>query len=521
MGKPSMRVCPRTTRAGGVCAGRKPSASAALASTLPALLLTMKVGAGAPVTAAPDALVPDVLEKIHQIRQQHEVPAVGLALVDMQGTLWSGAVGVEDIRTGKAASEQTLFRIGSITKTFTGIAMLQLRERGLANLDDRIRQHVPGALFTNAWSDSHPLTIAHVLEHTAGFNDMLKVEWDHNDPTPVDLATAMKIAPHSRTARWPPGTHSSYSNSGAGLAALVLEAVTAQSYEQWMQSQVFTPLGMHDTGLLLDPPTQARLATGYDRDAKSVIPYWHMIFRAFGGINTTPADMAKFVTMLLNQGALPTASGTVDPQTEATGRAQPRLLKPSSVERLEQPRTTAAARAGLRYGYGLGNYAWSREGFVFHGHGGDGDGYLAHYGYNRNIGKGYFVVINVFRHAPLRELRALLEQHLIDGQSPPPAVAAARMPTATLKALAGTYREATQRFSGAKPDTLQITAKNGRLYTRYPGRKARALIPVDQHRFRRAEEPVASAAFSRDADGNTILQGDMGNYVRVTPAAAK
>ncbi len=491
-------------------------AGLALPHALLTALLTAPLATSA--HAAPDdaTLAPDVLKKIQQIRKQHQVPAVGLALVDTHGTLWSGALGVEDIRTGKAAGEHTRFRIGSITKTFTGIAMLQLQERGLAGLDDRIREHVPDALFTNAWADTHPITVAHVLEHTAGFNDMLKVEWDHNDATPVDLASAMKIAPHSRTAQWPPGTHSSYSNSGAGLAALVLEAVTDQSYEQWMQSEVFAPLSMHGSGFFLDSLTQARLATGYDRDAKSVIPYWHMIFRVFGGINTTPADMANFVRMLQNRGAL-TSTAAAAAGDDAAGQMHQHLLSAASIRRLEQPHTTAAAQTGLSYGYGLGNYAWVRDGFVFHGHGGDGDGYLAHYGYNREIGKGYFVVINVFRHAPLRELRALLERHLIGQQAPPAMVASAQVPAQALQALTGSYREATQRFAGNTGDSMQITAKNGRLYTRYPGRKARALIPVSAHHFRRAEEPVATAAFSPGADGQMILQGDMGNYVRIKP----
>ena len=117
---------------------------------------------------------------------------------------------------------------------------------------------------------------------------------------------------------------------------------------------------MTSSGFFLDDQTAARLATGYAADATTPLPYWHMLMRPFGGINSTPRDMASFVRLLLNDGF-------------ADDR---RLVHPQSISRMEVPLTSLAARNGLLYGYGLGNNQKFRKGVLFNGHGGDADGYL-------------------------------------------------------------------------------------------------------------------------------------------------
>ena len=122
-----------------------------------------------------------------------------------------------------------------------------------------------------------------------------------------------------------------------------------------------------------------------------------MLMRPFGGINSTPRDMARFVRLFLNDGY-------------ADDR---RLVHPQSISRMEVPLTSLAARNGLLYGYGLGNNQKFRKGVLFNGHGGDADGYLSQVGYNRDTGMGYFVVINAFRHRALSEMRREIETWII------------------------------------------------------------------------------------------------------------
>jgi len=211
--------------------------------------------------------------------------------------------------------------------------------------------------------------------------------------------------------------------------------------------------------------------------------------------------MGHFVQMLLNYG-------------QYKGR---RILQPASIARMEQPRTTLAARAGLTYGYGLGNYQSVHDGFLFHGHGGDGDGYLAHYAYNRDTNLGYFVVMNAFNQDAIDAIRNRIESFIVAGHQPTP-TKTVLVPAITLKELTGTYQAVTHRFHWDQPervarDRIEVLLIGDTLYTRTPGGKRRQLIPVTARLFRRSGDPVATIAFIEN-DGDLYLQGDFGNYRR-------
>lgn len=448
-----------------------------------------------------------LLADLDALRVKHDVPAFGLTLVDREEVIWSGARGIADRTSGRKANGATVFRIGSITKTFTSLACLIAEQDGLLSLDDPVHDYVAKTPFINPWASTHPVRLAHLLEHTAGLADLSWEEMNHSDPAPISLEDALSFRPENRVVLWRPGVHSSYSNAGAGIAAYVLEQRIDESFEDFVDARIFEPLGMSSATFFLDPETKAALATGYDSDGHSVIPYWHMLFRPFGAINVRPADMAPFLQLLINRGSY---------------RGE-RLLPEASVSRLETPKTTLAARSGLRYGYGLGNYTWYSNGLLFHGHGGDGDGYLAHYGYNRDTGMGYFIVINRFSHRPLRAMRSRIEAYIADGRRPAKGARVRLLPEA-MRALAGTYEPITVRFperpgsEAPKPHPLRIIIQDGRLYTVTAAGSQRELVPVSDKHFRRAHEPEATIAMIEDEEGTLILQGDIGNYRKVDKA---
>jgi len=439
---------------------------------------------------------------IDAIRLKHHVPAVAFILVSPDKVIYSNALGIRDRNTNQAATVNTLFRIGSITKAFTSLAMLKLQEQGKLSLSDPMSMYVNDAPLYNQWRKTHPVRIAHLLEHTSGLPDLTKAEFDSNDPAPLTTRQGLFFNKKPRHTRWPPGLHKSYTNVGAGYAAYVLEKVTGRRYEDFVKENIFAPLEMKKAGFFLDQKTRRELATGYDTDGESVIPYWHMILRPFGAINTTTREMGHFVQMLLNRGIY-------------KGK---RLLQEASIARMEKPETTLAARAGLEYGYGLGNYQHVHKGFLFHGHGGDGDGYLAHYAYNRYTNLGYFVVINAFKHDALNTIRDKIEDYII-ADSKPPGAKTVSVPIADLKELTGTYQAVTYRFPGmskaqVKRDQVRVILIDDILYSRTSEGKRTQLIPVTAKLFRRVNDPVATIAFI--SYGNEMyLQGETGNYRRL------
>lgn len=454
--------------------------------------------------AAEGSDLQELLADLESTRLEHEVAAFGFALVRGDEVLWAGAQGIADRATGEPVDSDTVFRIGSITKTFTSLAMLMAERDGAFRLDDPVQELLDKVPFVNPWEATDPIRLAHLLEHTAGLSDLSWEEMRHSDPKPISLEAGLAFRPGNRRAEWRPGEHSSYSNAGAGIAAYVLEHCTGRNFEGYVNAKLFEPLGMQSASFFLDAPTQEGLATGYDTDGKSVIPYWHMLFRPFGAINMKPKHMAPFLQFMIHQGVY----------------GGKRLLPTSVIKRLEGPQTTLAARTGLSYGYGLGNYAWYRNGLLFHGHGGDGDGYLAHYGYNRDTNMGYFIVITRFTHAPLRKMRNRIEDYITAGRKAPRGVRV-RLKDSRKDALVGSYESATYRFLDGpdgkvpRPEAIEVVREEDRLFTVTSRGIRRELVPVSDQHFRRPNQPEATIAITRDKEGRMVLQGDIGNFHKI------
>ena len=459
----------------------------------------------APVQAGADPELDELLTYIDGVRVGAQVPAVGLTIVSRYETLWSGALGLADIDTSRPATADTPFRIGSVTEAFTALAVLILQEQGLLDLDDRVREIAPTASFTNRWNTTHPLRVAHLLEHSAGFYDLTLEEYEYSDPTPATLGEGLAFDPGSRIARWKPGVHPSYSRSGAGLAGYIIEHLSQQAFEEFIQQRLFNPLKMRTASLSYDRSTRQRLAVGYDSDGRTVIPYRHTIMRPAEAINASPQDMVGFLKMLLN-------GGTFNGQWIVSSRA---------IERMQTPSTTLAAGSGLLFGHGLGSRTYLHNGIVFHGLGGDGDGYLARYGYLPEQGIAYFLAINAAKDAAMKRIQGLIEDYLTRDLTSLAPVAETVMSPEPADAVIGEYEAVTTRFPwmGSRYkslDRMHIALQDETLYTTRTGGEPRVLIPVSDGHFRRAENPVATVAIVPDDEGRLIFQGQMGNYRKVT-----
>mgnify|MGYP000701032673 FL=1 len=187
-----------------------------------------------------------------------------------------------------------------------------------------------------------------------------------------------------------------------------------------------------------------------------------------------------------------------------------------SIERTEVPHTSLAAGSGLTFGYGLGNYQWLHKGILFHGHGGDADGYLSRYGYTRNNNNGYFVVINAFNHRALSKIRNLLEDYLVKDLERPTTPATKLLSKQQINQLTGTYQNVTTRFGNKTGNhKLSILADGDSLYTRTGNSEKAMLIPVTDEHFRREGETVATIAIVQAADGNIYYQSDHDNFRKV------
>ena len=320
----------------------------------------------------------ELLNRFAEILDASNIPGTQIALIEDGELSLTYSYGVSNVATGTPVTDETVFRAGSISKSFVSVAVMMAQEEGLLMLDASIAQIVPDVEFANAWEDDNPVTIAHVLEHTAGFYDLTLEDFIKSNPN-ISLEQGLAENPTTRVSRWSPGTYYSYTNSGPAIAAHALERVRDTSFDDLLRDTILRPLGMDVSDLRLTPRIEAQLSQSFENDGVTPVSYHHLLMRPSGTLNTTATELAQFVRMLINRG-------------ELDGR---RYLTPQSVERMERSETLEAIDFyGLEITYGPGNNPQSTEKLVFRGHDGQIDGFLAYYAYSEELRAGVIILSN-------------------------------------------------------------------------------------------------------------------------------
>ena len=263
--------------------------------------------ASAELPDTPEALATYVDGFVSTLQREHQLGAVTVAVVRDDALAFALGYGLADIESGRPVDpERTLFRIGSVSKTFTWTALKMLAERGAVDLDADVNDYLDGMQVYEAFG--LPVTLRHLMHHRAGFEDTMRL-FAVTDDDPRTLAEL--VAEHQPARVFPPGARTSYSNWGSALAALVIEQVSGVDYATFVREEIFAPLGMHDTTEL--PPAKmgeserGRLATGYRRKLGALGLQGFMQIGAYwpaGGIASTATDMARWMRFHLNGGEL-------------------------------------------------------------------------------------------------------------------------------------------------------------------------------------------------------------------------
>lgn len=339
---------------------------------------------------------------IELVLNNYQRLCAGIALIRKNQPDWIIGIGNSGIGEHKPASENTIFRIASISKMFVALAILKLQEEGQLTLEDRVKDIIPEIEFENPWEDTHPIRIVHLLEHTTGWDEIHLVEWMHNQAPPISLKKALEFHPHSRRSRWAPGSRMAYCNSGYAVAAYIVEKVSGLTYEKYLDSAILTPLKMDHTTFFNDSLYQKCSAETYNW-AMVKVDFKHQLYRPSAALNSSPQDMAQLLKVLLNRGHIDSL----------------KLLEKESIQRMEVPRSTPGAQAGLALGYGLGNFTTVYNGFTYHGHDGAMDGGLSQLAYLPEHGVGHVVLLNANNAQAMHKIVELVRNFEIDLLSPP------------------------------------------------------------------------------------------------------
>jgi CubicO group peptidase (beta-lactamase class C family)/D-alanyl-D-alanine dipeptidase len=277
------------------------------------------------------------------------LPALSIALVDDQQTVWAEGFGFADPQAKKPAGPETVYRIGSVSKLFTDIGIMQLVERGELNLDAPVTDYLPEFHPKNPFGA--PITLREMMSHRSGLLREPPVG-NYFETTEPSLAATVGSLNDTEIV-YAPGTHTKYSNAAIGVVGYVLEAHSHQPFAKYLKGAVLEPLGMRHSSFEPEPALMQNLAKAqmWTYDGKTFpAPNFQLGMAPAGSMYSTVVDLGQFVSVLLAQGK--TVNGAI--------------LKPETLQQMWSPQFPNAGGRNFGLGFALGDL----DGRRMIGHGG-------------------------------------------------------------------------------------------------------------------------------------------------------
>jgi CubicO group peptidase (beta-lactamase class C family) len=388
-----------------------------LFASLPAILAGPSSSSGSALGPAPDPPQDQaaIAETRTYLERLEKLGFAGVVLVAKgEMPLFAEGFGLADREHGVRWTPGTISDIGSITKQFTGAAILKFEEDGKLRVDDPITRYFPGVPAEKAG-----ITLHQLLTHSSGLTDP-----DIGDFEPVPLDDYMKQV-FARPLLFAPGNGYSYANANFSLLGAILEKLSGMSYETVLRERLFLPNGLYETGYDLPAWGESRFAQGYEagggrwgtfleRPKAADGPHWAL--RANGGIHTTVYDMLRWARALL--------SG--------------RVLSPDSMKKYWAPHVSEGGDSSYGYGWSITK---APDGTKIVTHNGGNGIYFADVAIVPDTGHVVFLMTNVI--AENRSANSLLEQlglRFLAGQPYPSIPEIVEMTEAAVAAFAGAYR---------------------------------------------------------------------------------
>lgn len=297
----------------------------------------------AAIAAAIEAMIRSEME-------DKQLPAFSIALVDGKEIVWAQGFGYQDPEHKIPATAHTVYRVGSVSKLFTDIAIMQMVESGKISLDAPVSQYIPD--FHPHTSFDKQITLRELMSHRSGLLREPPVG-NYFDPTAPSLRSTVQSM-NSTELVYEPGTRTKYSNAGIAAVGYVLQEVNQQPFPEYLKQAVLAPMGMNESAFTPEPVLLRNLAKaymwGYD-GLKFPAPTFELGLAPAGCMYSTVTDLAQFLTVLFNGGQGPKSP----------------VLKRETLEQMWVPQF---AKPDQRKGYGLGFAISEVDGHRMVGHGG-------------------------------------------------------------------------------------------------------------------------------------------------------
>ncbi|PQJ79269.1 serine hydrolase domain-containing protein [Polaribacter porphyrae] len=328
-------------------------------------------------------------DSIKAIIHKQQIPGGVVTVVTKDSVLFKTAFGHSDLNRKEKVTDENLFKIASISKTFTAIAIMQLVEKGKLKLDDNLSSVVPEVPFKNKWSNSHPVKIKHLLEHKSGFSDFsyshLTKRYESEKAKNIfDQVLALQSA---LKTNFKPGLVTTYSNPGYIVLAYIIEKISRKTYEDYIKENILNPLEITNTGFKNDFGTSVKslLTKGYFlNQGKLILSNKEIENFQLGasGLISDVNDMSKFLQFFLNQKSQNSTA----------------ILSKDGILNMEKLHSDFDKKNKIKTGYNLAleDRIFGDKEFLFYGNSGLTDGFVSNFIYSRDLDIGVFVSTNLF-----------------------------------------------------------------------------------------------------------------------------
>ena len=338
------------------------SALLSLLIAAPALVSAQSLSSHAPPPrfTGPDRVakleraIPAIDSLMHAFAEHNRVPGIAYGVIVDGKVVHIGTAGLRDVKANAAVDTNTVFRIASMTKSFTALSILKLRDEGKLSLDDPAEKYVPelkGLKYPT--TDSPKLTVRYLLSHSTGFPEDNPWGDQQLADSEQQLSDMLRRGIPFSTS---PGTNYEYSNLGFAILGRIVTNVSGMPYTRYVREKVLLPLGMTSTTLEVARVPANRLAHGYRLQDGQWLEEPQLAngsFGSMGGMLTSVSDLGKWVAYLLD--AWPPRDGDErGPVKRSSRREMQQVWRFSGASAVMDTTTNTLTLGAGGYGYGLG-----------------------------------------------------------------------------------------------------------------------------------------------------------------------
>lgn len=397
-------------------------------------------------------IVAALSEYVEAEMQDKRIPGISIALVDGDEIVWAQGFGVAVPESGAPAAADTVYRVGSVSKLFTDIAVMQLVERGTVDLDAPVQTYLPEFAPGNPFGGA--ITLRQLMSHRSGLVREPPVG-HYFDPTQPSLAQTVASLNETELV-YAPESRAKYSNAGIAVVGYVLERLSGEPFAATVQRAVLEPMGLGASAFVPTPEVEQKLAQGlmWSYDGREfVAPTFELGMAPAGSLYSSVLDLGRFLTLLFEGGGP--------------------VLAPATLQEMLTPQFAAA---GARTGFGLGFAIGELAGHTSYGHGGAIYGFATQLQFLADEELGVVVCANVdvVNSVTNRIARQALEWLLAarEGRTLAPASLPEPVEPELARRLAGRYVRADR-----PDDVLELEVKGGEPIAEHD----RERVPVRSH----------------------------------------